>query len=220
MKTIDCQRYIFRLIKQEPNEPFDSFFQRLREQEKKCNFSDSDERMKEQIIAECSIKEFREHAFEGEINLDQLIFMARTLEHENRTDTRYSRIALKGCKRAAERRSCTRCGSNDHKYYDMICPALISMCVACKKRGHYSAYCRGRKFPRKRSHSMRSVSAETVKVQIDRRDPTDTGKRLFASSTQQEKDFTGSYIGHKISLPRNNINSLTQLKIFRCKLQN
>lgn len=213
MKTIDFQRYIFRLIKQKQNESFDSFFQRLREQEKKCNFADSDERMKEQIIAECSIKEFRDRAFEDEINLDQLIFMARTLERENRIDKRCSRIT-RSCEKPDLRRSCTRCGSKSHKFYNVICPALTSICVACKKRGHFSAYCKSRKLTRKRSRSRRSASTETVKVQIDRRDPSskDTGKRSFACCTQQEKGFIGSYIGHKISITGNNIKLLTQIR--------
>lgn len=160
MKTVDHQRFIFRQIRQDQNEPFDSFFRRLREQEKNCNFIDSDCRMKEQIIAECSIRGLRREAFKDDINLDQLIFMARTLESEQKAEKRKLQSS------SSNRQDCTRCGSESHKYFDAKCPALKSKCAHCKKFGHFSEFCRDARLDRKR---LRSSSAETVKIHIDKK---------------------------------------------------
>lgn len=157
MKTVDHQRFIFRQIRQGRHESFDSFFRRLREQEKKCNFIESDSRMKEQILAECSVRGLRREAFKDDINLDQLIFMAKTLESEQKADERKIQSSSRN------RQDCTRCGSKNHQYYDLNCPAIKSKCAHCKKFGHFSEFCRDVRLKRKRSRA-RSTSAETVKI--------------------------------------------------------
>lgn len=80
MKTIDYERYIFRLIFQEPGEKFDSFIERLKIQLRKCNFDDRESSFKDQIIEKCANDELRSKAFENRMTLDQLIYTGRVLE--------------------------------------------------------------------------------------------------------------------------------------------
>lgn len=81
MKTLDYERYIFRVIKQEREESFDSFVGRLKIQAKKCYFCDVDSQMKDQILEKCHNNDLRKEAFENLMSLQQLIYTAKTLEN-------------------------------------------------------------------------------------------------------------------------------------------
>ena len=53
MYNLDNERYIFRLIRQDKDEMFNSFVERLDNQLKKCKYRDADSQLKDQIIEKC-----------------------------------------------------------------------------------------------------------------------------------------------------------------------
>lgn len=147
MKTLDYERYVFQLIRQEQSELFASFVQRLWNQVDKCKFTDPDFHIKDQIIGKCISNELRQKAFEVEMTLDQLIFTGKTLEAaEKNSRSETSRSTQ------TQFRECSRCGFSDHTYFELSCPAIKARCEFCKKSGHYARMCR--KNLRKRSHSL------------------------------------------------------------------
>jgi hypothetical protein len=80
MSSIDYERYVFRLIKQEVSESFGSFIERLENQLKKCRYNDPESQFKDQIIEKCGNNALRRKAFEAKMTLDQLIFTGKTIE--------------------------------------------------------------------------------------------------------------------------------------------
>lgn len=80
MNKFDYERYVFRLIKQEPKEKFGSFVERSRNQLKRCRFADPENHLRDQLIANCSMNELRKKVFECEMSVKQIIFTAETLE--------------------------------------------------------------------------------------------------------------------------------------------
>lgn len=85
VKTIEYERYQFKLIKQETEETFDSFVCRLYTQSRKCDFNDIDSQMKDQIIEKCQSDSLRREAFRNTMTLDQLILKGRTIETKNKS---------------------------------------------------------------------------------------------------------------------------------------
>ncbi|PZC80565.1 hypothetical protein B5X24_HaOG214479 [Helicoverpa armigera] len=53
------ERHLFRLIRQEPHEKFDKFLVRLRHQASKCQFTNTDEHIIEQMTEKCSSDDLR-----------------------------------------------------------------------------------------------------------------------------------------------------------------
>ena len=143
MKTLDYDRYVFRLVKQGNGETIDSFVDRLRHQIKKCQFADEEAQMKDQIIEKGFDNELRKYAFENIVTLSQLILTGKTLEDAKRNSLRESskNVAEKEVKEL-EKPQCTRCGQYNHKFYDKRCPALNNKCETCRKFGHYTKLCR------------------------------------------------------------------------------
>lgn len=92
MNDYDYERYVFRLIKQEPGESFNSFLERIENQIHKCGFFDVVTHFKSQIIEKCSMNELRRKAFQNEMTLDHLIFTGRILEEAERNCMKERRI--------------------------------------------------------------------------------------------------------------------------------
>lgn len=58
-KSKGFERHLFRLIKQEPQEKFEKFLIRLRQQATKCQFTNVHEHIMEQITEKCSSDDLR-----------------------------------------------------------------------------------------------------------------------------------------------------------------
>lgn len=80
------ERHIFRLIKQEPQENFDKFILRLRNQAAKCDFKNSEENLIDQITEKCILAELRKKILTAgdSFSLEDIIKEANTLETVNR----------------------------------------------------------------------------------------------------------------------------------------
>lgn len=154
------ERYFFRLIKQERNESFKSFISRLKSQINKCHFADPEAQLKDQIIEKCNINGLRQKAFESEMSLEHLILTGETIERVNRNSSvaqphtfptangncnpNFNTVPVK-------KPSCTRCGRSNHGQSNPNCPAKKTICLLCKKHGHFQKCCRSLLFtPMKR----------------------------------------------------------------------
>lgn len=185
---MNYQRYIFRLIEQAPRESFDLFLARLICQAEKCNFSDLESQLKDQIIAKGSISGLRQRAFEESLTLEQLSSTARRLESAK------SRTRSESPSSSRKRRSdvkCLRCGETDHANYEPNCPGLQHRCGLCFKMGHFSRMCfqGGRLKRRSRSRSVERKRKSSHSVE-PRRKPShkDVTHRTEAkTSTSQDR---------------------------------
>ena len=73
--------YKFRQSKQEPGESIDTYHTKLRKLAENCEFANVDDEIKSQIIHSCSSTRLRRRALrENEINLEQLLKLARSFE--------------------------------------------------------------------------------------------------------------------------------------------
>lgn len=85
-QSIIYERHVFRLMKQEEGEKFEKFIVRLRNQAGKCNFSDTNEHIIDQVTEKCRMKELRKKILllkNEEINIDKVISEANALEQDN-----------------------------------------------------------------------------------------------------------------------------------------
>lgn len=150
MPNLDNERYIFRLIKQDKDEMFNSFVERLDNQLKKCKFRDTDSQLKDQIIEKCLSNALRKEAFENELSLKQLILTGKTFEAAEKNSRSEPSTSSKTV-RNNYRKECNRCGDSNHTYFDKSCPALGVQCKFCKSFDHYSKMCFSIETKRKRT---------------------------------------------------------------------
>ncbi|XP_063634881.1 uncharacterized protein K02A2.6-like [Cydia splendana] len=166
------ERHMFRLIKQEDKEKFESFLVRLRKQAEKCSFDKKDDHLIDQITEKCNSAELRKKILTigDSITLEKIVTEANTLEvvndqleiydkkqgssekkEENQeVNAIYNRNKKDGAyrtkKEETHRRNntipCGRCGKKNHQTDYKECPALDKTCFGCGKMGHFRQYCR------------------------------------------------------------------------------
>lgn len=164
------ERHLFRLIKQDEGERFESFLLRLRNQAEKCGFTDKNENLIDQITEKCCSSKLRKKVLEigDEITFDKIVAEANTLEIvgkqlekmerndtfnankainkiDDRTVEKYKKIASS----ESSGNKCSRCGSNKHSSHDNNCPAMGKKCLKCGFMNHFQEFCqstRKRKF--------------------------------------------------------------------------
>ncbi|CAB3220156.1 unnamed protein product [Arctia plantaginis] len=164
------ERHLFRLMKQEPDEKFEKFLIRLRRQSSKCNFTNEDENLIDQITEKCSSTKLRKNilVLGDNATVAKIIAEANTLETVDRqlsefhdrhnksaTSTSINKIDNKTVKRFTRREevdSCCRCGSKNHKSDSSTCPAVNANCIKCGFKGHFQKHCRTRANKRKSSN--------------------------------------------------------------------
>lgn len=155
------ERHLFRLIKQEPQEKFEKFLIRLRQQATKCQFTNVDEHIMEQITEKCSSDDLRKKILKNgdKMTLDDIISEANALEVIERQlgnfgckkfeSQEVNRITTKTDKSkdlpiGKKRGACGRCGSLNHFARDPKCPAKNKSCHKCGIVGHFQRQCRTR----------------------------------------------------------------------------
>lgn len=181
------ERHLFRLIRQEPQEKFDKFLVRLRHQASKCQFTNTDEHIIEQITEKCSSDDLRKKILKNgdKMTLDDIIFEANALEVVERQLGDFvgkkienhvvNKITMKPDKYKdtgdRQDRGCGRCGSKKHYARDPKCPARTRKCNKCGIIGHFQIRCRTREVQKRKlepdeatriNNSKRSREANNV----------------------------------------------------------
>ncbi|GBP00373.1 hypothetical protein EVAR_939_1 [Eumeta japonica] len=162
------ERHTFRLLKQEPEEKFEKFLVKLRKQADKCQFTDKNGNIIDQITEKCYLPELRKKILRigDEITLDRVITEANTLELVNKQLEEFKDLAKSNGNEEVNKvnsrfkrnfdkprnvqHGCGRCGNPRHVATDTKCPARDKECLKCGLKGHFRQYCRTRQaFKRK-----------------------------------------------------------------------
>lgn len=143
------ERHLFRLVKQEPAEKFEKFLVRLRQQSAKCQFSNAEEHLIDQITEKCESMELRKKILTlgDDATLDKIISEANALEAVKRQLNEFD-LTSKGqlinrVETTPKNRfnPCSRCGGN-HSSNDKACRARNQKCLKCGYIGHFRRFCR------------------------------------------------------------------------------
>lgn len=213
------ERHIFRLMKQEPEEKFEKFLVRLRNQAEKCKFQNLDENLIDQIVEKGNCVELRKKilAVGDTITLDKLISEANSLEvvkrqlgefsgnpgpiqevnllHQKPTTSRYSSSIS----------SCGRCGSKEHFSSSDRCPAINQNCLRCGFKGHYRNQCKTAAKNKKRKGNylkqgeiQRNNKRKRTNVHSIEEDPNDETDYVF--HIDQDETITCNLGGVQIEM--------------------
>lgn len=157
------ERHLFRLMKQEPEEKFDKFLVRLRNQSSKCNFARKEDDLIDQIVEKCSSSELRKKILlQGDsTTVEKIILEANSIEtverqlkgYQGKPSLDVNRIGTKSNDKNVR---CTRCGSAYHDSDDAQCVARNSSCQKCGLIGHFKNQCRTRRTKRTLTHGPSS----------------------------------------------------------------
>lgn len=176
------ERHMFRLLKQEPDEKFDKFLVRLRNQAEKCKFTEKDDHIIDQIAEKGSSVELRKKILKSgdQITLDQIIIEANTLEAVNKQlqqfestskDESVNKVEAKPNRKMKEtmfeKVGCGRCGSRKHNSYDSTCPAKGKECLKCGLRDHFRQFCRTRNLKKKIQEGKNINSRKSKRVRYE-----------------------------------------------------
>lgn len=176
------ERHVFRLLKQEPDEKFEKFLVRLRNQCSKCDFALKDNALIDQIAEKCTSSDLRKKILQlgDSVTIEKVILEANSIEtierqlkefqvikteQVNRIGTRTNKTRPQGTR--TDNNRCTRCGSENHKCDDTRCPAKDKVCDKCGYRGHFMSQCRTRKLKRKAPSTWDKQKNDNKKTKTD-----------------------------------------------------
>ena len=176
------ERFTFRKLKQEENEPFTQFVARLRTQASKCKFSDSDAEICDQIVGQCASVDLRKKLLEkNKLKLAEVCEIAKMLEAVTLQSKEFAKTSgqkeqfsetVNNIKCANTRskpkpnmfrkgndrkNACYRCGSTNHLKNDPNCPAKDKKCNRCNLIGHYGKYCKTKLRVERNKKDIRAV---------------------------------------------------------------
>lgn len=158
------ERHIFRQIKQEEDEKFEKYLVRLRQQASKCQFTDVEDHLIDQITEKCYSEDLRKKILRSgdKITLNDIVSEANALEaihrqlegfdrkgHNHTTQAVNAMETRKTENETQKKKECFRCGSWSHLAYDDRCPAKGKKCLQCGKIGHFKAHCKTNPLKRK-----------------------------------------------------------------------
>nr|CAH7764201.1 unnamed protein product [Callosobruchus chinensis] len=149
------ERHVFRSIQQEPNEKFDNFLLKLRRQATKCQFTNVEEHIIDQIVEKCNSEKLRRRILEMDDSktLTDIITAAKSLEtvqsqmdkyNSSKPDNTSSEINKIKENRPSgfNKVECFRCGFKGHSAKDVNCPARNKSCLQCGRIGHFKIKCK------------------------------------------------------------------------------
>ena len=156
-KNNTYESYIFRKIIQREGESFQSFIQRLECQVNRCEFTDRDRQLKDQVVLGCLSENLRKVALREDPNLQRLCELGKTEEfavsrsHNIASNENSDQSAFKTFRRGNSQSSrpqrndqvkrCHWCGSTDI-HGKTNCPARDKQCNSCNEYGHFARVCR------------------------------------------------------------------------------
>lgn len=180
------EKVLFRQIKQEENEDIENFIVKLRNQAKRCKFSNEDDEIKTQIIVNCRSQKLREKLLEKDLELHEIVQIARLSEMKQRyfSEQDEKKEALNyslQSQRKLESRSCFACGRTGHIAKSPECSAKNRTCRKCGKVGHFDKVCKTKTNSNRYNPYAKEMRAVT-------RDPDDDGndKYIFAMSCKND----------------------------------
>lgn len=179
LASVPYDRFVFRNIKQEPDETVEKFVSRLREQGRLCEYGAAlDMRITEQIFDNCLSEELRAMILKKKLmSVVEIVQEAQILETVKRNkDQMQKRVVpteeanIGEVKSSKQNDVCFRCGTRGHYANDRQCPARNKVCDRCKMVGHFKKMCKtkavNRSSSRKQDARVRKVE-QTVKSSSD-----------------------------------------------------
>lgn len=175
------ERHLFRLMKQEADEKFEKFLFRLRRQSVKCNFSNENENLIDQITEKCLSVELRKRILllGDTVTVEKIIAEANAQEtverqlcdFQDKQSLNVNKIDTLKNKGPSEIQSqCTRCGSKSHKNDSPNCPAKNKTCTKCGFRGHFFKQCRTTANKRKSKPNKNTTDVKKIRHEDDKLD--------------------------------------------------
>ena len=206
--NISYETFLFRKMVQRADEATQQYYVRLHKQAAKCDFTDKDKEIKQQIELSTTNTKLRKYSFQNPgKSLNELLTMAKTFEtmkiHTdeiekqteqeavNKLSKKHSSInknekpkyvSSRESQRRTKNRSCYRCGGEfPHK---QKCAAIGKTCHSCGKQDHFVRVC-------KSSQQSRKPKMGRNQRQGDYRKPLNTLQDTSESSTSSEegKDY-------------------------------
>ena len=199
--NIRYERFLFHQTKQEATESVDTYVTRLKKLASTCEFEDLNDRIVDQVVSYCHDSRIRKKLLESEkkLTLDNVLTIARSYEAVERQVKAMERTAItekevkftqssnahnknkgksnfkKGSSKkpqGATEKICTRCGHNDHMYYEKNkCPAKDAKCGKCGHLGHYQKFCKTSES--KKVHTTEIVENEVKMVSSENNEESD-----------------------------------------------
>lgn len=182
------ERYQFHRIKQQQDEPFEDFLQKLREQVRKCSFASDDEFITDQIVLGLKSEETRQKLWiEDELSIEKAIKICRTAERANKQISELNDEYK--VNKINKQFKCKRCGLT---HGPRRCPAFNKECKKCGRRGHFESMCRSIKkepqqIEQKSDKNRYKKNKKTRKVNA-----LDSGDNTYSESDTDEFSFVGA----------------------------
>lgn len=179
--NVSYERHKFNSAKQKDGESIQEFSTRLKQLALSCEFTDRDDRIRDQLVEKCVSSTLRRKFLcEKNLTLDKALELSSIYERaqdsaskiENNTNrsgqppTEESALRVKEKrKRNHERRppptnvECWSCGRRGHKSKDPVCPAKDAACSKCLHTGHFARKCRNPHKNRQKPQKVRNVDS-------------------------------------------------------------
>ncbi|XP_006825938.1 uncharacterized protein LOC102802418 [Saccoglossus kowalevskii] len=154
------ERHVFRQMKQEEGGTIDQFISRLQRQAQNCEFTDTDEQIRDQVIDKCKSSLLRRKLLENGKSLTLKVVQdtaralevvdvqLKTMEGEFKREVNQVHKGQRSQKkpgREREKKKCYRCGNKGHFARDRERPARSANCNKCHLTGHFAVVCKTKK---------------------------------------------------------------------------
>ena len=171
---------------QQPNESFETFYSRLREQGAHCKF----EHLEEDLIKDIFISNMRssniqmellsetrnpQQALNYAVNRERGLANQQEILRSNNTNwntvsyVRTNRQRTHNQNTQQKQNPCWKCGGTFSLAHLQTCPAKSTTCKICKKAGHYTSLCTAKMPERRPQNTPQSSSAQNYKQPQTRR---------------------------------------------------